>query len=137
MKKIILTAAAILTVAQTLAHTSYERRCRYHENRYGDTVRRCRTVAVDHHHDGYGDGFFDGMLSSSYLVLTTSDIFDGSDKADAMQSEISLTLALMADGIDMELSQELRDVVDSVKENEEALAESSDQEILELLITAK
>jgi len=139
MKKLVLTTLAILTVAQTFAHTRYERRCRYHTNRYGDQVRRCRTVQVDHHHhdDGYADGVIDGMTSSSYLALTTSDIFDGSDKADAIQSEISLTLALMADGIDMELSQELRDIVEDVKSNNDTLSESSDEEILELLVINK
>ena len=139
MKKLVLTTLALLTVVQTYAHTRYERVCRYHTNRYGEQTRRCRTVAVDHghHHDSYADGVVDGMTSSSYLLLTTSDIFDGSDKADAIQSEMSLTLALMAEGVEIELSQELKEIVEDVRANEEALSESSDQEILELLVINK
>ncbi len=138
MKKFLIVTAVLLTAAQAYAHTRYERVCRYHTNRWGEEVRRCRTEAVAHrHHDGYTDGFFDGMVSSSYLVLTTSDIFDGSDKADALESEMTLNLALMAEGIETELSQELREIVEDVKANDETLAESSDSEVLDLILSTK
>lgn len=138
MKKMLTVLALVAVSSSVLAHSRYERRCQTSYDRRGNAHTRCTTIRVGHdHHDGYGDGFFDGMLASSYLTLTTSDILDGDDKIDAMKNEVSMTLSLLSEGIDDAISQDIREEMEAIKLADESLKEASDLEVLEAILLAE
>lgn len=131
MKKLLVSAIILLTAAQTLAHSNT--RCRVRTNRYGERVETCRSTSHTHRHDNdYGDGFFDGMLASSLVLLTTSDAADDDYNRDFLESEITFTLATAGEE-QIELSNELQKLVDETREANKG-TELSDEEILEAYI---
>jgi hypothetical protein len=130
MKKLLVATILLVTAAQSLAHN--RTRCRTTRDSYGRRVETCRTVSHSHrhHHDAdYGEGFFDGMLASSLILLTTSDAADDDYNRDFLESEITFTLAT-AEGSNLELTSELQKLVDETREANED-KELSDEAILE------
>lgn len=139
MKKLLTLLAITAISSSVLAHTRYERRCQTTYDRRGHSHTRCTTIRIDdhHHHDGYGDGFFDGMLASSYLTLTTSDILDGDNKMDALKNEVSLTLSLLNEGVEDAISQEIRSEMEAIRLSDESLQDASDADLLEAILLAE
>ncbi|PIK16325.1 hypothetical protein [Halobacteriovorax sp. JY17] len=128
MKKLLLSTMVLLFASQqVLAHR--ETRCRTTRNRYGERVQTCRTVSHTHRNGSdYGDGFFDGLLASSLILLTSADA-DNDYNRDFLESEITFTLATAEEG-KLVLSNELQDLVDETRAVNEG-TELSDEEILE------
>ena len=129
MKKLLVTAILLVTTAQSLAHE--RTRCRTTRDSYGRRVETCRTTSHSHRHNhaDYGDGFFDGMLASSLILLTTSDAADDDYNRDFIESEITFALAT-AEGSSLELTSALQKLVDETRAANED-KELSDEEILE------
>ena len=130
MKKLLAVALLLTTVTQTLAHRQED--CRTRKDRYGNRRTTCTTVRHSHRNhrdDNYGDGFFDGMLASSLILLTTSDAADDDYNRDFLESEITFTLAT-AEGSKLDLTSELQNLVDDTREANEG-KELSDEAILE------
>ncbi len=131
MKKLLVTTILLVTAAQSLGHE--RTRCRTTRDSYGRRVETCRTTSHSHRHNhdaDYGEGFFDGMLASSLILLTTSDAADDDDyNRDFIESEITFTLAT-AEGSSLELSSELQKLVDDTRAANEGKV-LSDEEILE------
>ncbi len=128
MTKLIAAGAILLLASQAFAHS--RTRCRTRRNSYGERVETCRTVSHRHHHDNdYGDGFFDGMLASSLILLSTSDIFDDDYSRDFIESEITFALAT-ADAEGLELNSELQKLVEETRQANDG-KELSDEAILE------
>ncbi|OUR96641.1 hypothetical protein A9Q84_09865 [Halobacteriovorax marinus] len=131
MKKLLVSAIILVTATSALAHRNTN--CRTRTNRYGERIETCRTVSHSHRHDNdYGDGFFDGMLASSLILLTTSDAADDDYNRDFLESEITFALAIAEEG-NIELTSELQKLVDETREANEG-KEISDEEILEAYI---
>ncbi|CBW27212.1 putative exported protein [Halobacteriovorax marinus SJ] len=127
MKKLFLSSMVLLfATQQALAHR--ETRCTTRRNRYGERVQTCRTVHHTHRGSNYGDGFFDGMLASTLLLITSSDA-DSDYNRDFLESEITFALAT-AEGEELVLSTELQELVDETRALNEG-TELSDEEILE------
>lgn len=128
MKKILLSTMVLLFASQqALAHK--DTRCRTRTNRYGERVQTCRTVS--HSHRGgsdYGDGFFDGLLASSLILLTSSDLDDDYNR-DFLESEITFALSSAEEG-QLVLSNELQQLVNDTRELNEQ-KDLTDEEILE------
>ena len=128
MKKLLAVTLLLITATQTLAHRQED--CRSRTNRYGNTTTRCTTVRHNHRNtDNYGEGFFDGMLASSLILLTTSDAADDDYNRDFLESEITFTLAT-SEGSELELTSELQNLVDDTREANEG-KEITDEAILE------
>lgn len=125
MKKLLAVTLLLLTATQTLAH----RDCTTRTDRHGNTRTSCRSHHDHRNHDNYGDGFFDGMLASSLILLTTSDSADDDYNRDFLESEITFTLAT-AEGSSLELTSELQKLVDETREANDG-KELSDEAILE------
>ncbi|GEM_PF-4297246 len=128
MKKMILSTMVLLFASQqVLAHK--QTRCTTRRNSYGQRVETCRTVR--HNHRGgsnYGDGFFDGLLASSLILMTSSDL-DNDYNRDFLESEISFALSSAEEG-QLVLSAELQQLVDDTRELNQA-RDLTDEEILE------
>lgn len=128
MKKILLSTMVLLFASQqAMAHK--DKRCTTRRNRYGERIQTCTTV--NHNHRGgaqYGDGFLDGMLASSLLLITSSDTDDDYNR-DFLESEITFALATAEEG-KLTLSAELQELVDDTRALNEQ-ADISDEEILE------
>lgn len=128
MKKIILSTMVLLFASQqALAHR--ETSCTSRRNRYGERVETCRTVS--HSHRGgsdYGDGFFDGLLASSLILMTSSDL-DNDYNRDFLESEITFALSSAQEG-QLVLSNELQQLVNDTRALNEA-KDVTDEEILE------
>lgn len=130
MKKLLVTAILLVTAAQALGHE--RTRCRTTRDSYGRRVETCTTTSHSHRHHrdaDYGDGFFDGMLASSLILLTTSDAADDDYNRDFIESEITFALAT-AEGSSIELTSALQKLVDDTRAANEN-KELSDEEILE------
>lgn len=121
MKKLVLAAIVLVTCVDAMART-----CRTRINRYGETVRVCRGSDRGGQYD---DGFFDGLIASTAILLT-SDILNNGYKKDYVDSEIAMALAMEGQGVDADLSPELQEFVEQTRElNPEQ--ELSDFDILE------
>lgn len=130
MKKLVAGLLLGLMATSALAHT--QRTCRTKTNRYGERVTVCRDVRHTHSGGGYDDGFFDGLIASTALLLT-SDILTNGRNQDMIESEISFALMAEAEGMDMDLSPELQKLVSDLREvNPEA--EGSDLDLLEAVL---
>lgn len=132
MKKLLCVLAIGVIASQAMAHRRIERRCSV-GYRNGVRHETCRTVTVRHtHHDhaDYGDGFLDGMTASSYLLSTTSDWLDGDDKRDAIENDMAITFGLLAEGVDVEISQEVRAEIEKARQESDAISDASDEEVL-------
>ncbi len=138
MSKFLLCLVLLVQAVESMAHR--DQRCRSRTNRHGNVVTTCRDVSHSHRHhhdDDYSDGFFDGVLSSSAIFLSTADIFDGDEKKDFIQSELVMALATMEEGKKPLLSSELENLIDKIRKDNKHIEKLSQEEILNSILVAK
>ncbi|WP_155897228.1 hypothetical protein [Bacteriovorax sp. BSW11_IV] len=130
MKKLV--AGLLVGLMTTSAFAHVERSCRTRTNRYGERVTVCRDTPHTHSGSDYGDGFFDGLVASTMMLLT-SDILTNGRNQDMIESEITFALMAESEGMDIELSPELQRLASDLRAaNPESAA--SDLDLLEAVL---
>jgi len=141
MRKVLKVLVGLLLLAQAVESMAHrDQRCRSRTNHNGRTVTTCRDVAHSHRHhrdEDYSDGFFDGMVSSSALFLSTADIFDGDEKKDFIQSELAMALATVEEGKKPIYSSTLEELLTKVRKDNKHIEGLTDGEIMDSILVSR